>query len=423
MNFTNLKEFKFGWRVVVAAAFGIGLGMSPLPFYTIGVFAGPLAQEFGWGMDTIMMALPIFTFGALFASPVVGYLADKYGVRKVAMLSVVLFALTFICFMFNTGSKTLYYALWATLAVTGAGTLPITWTRAVNNWFNENRGLALGLSLLGTGLFGALAKLYASYFIENYDWRTAYLAVGILPILIALPIAYFFFRDTDDPKVADRVKQLREEIPSHNVAANATGMTVGEALKDWRFWLLAFAFIPISFAIGGPIPNLEKMLGSKGFDTSDAVLLASFIGYAVIIGRLVGGFLLDRFWAPGVAFVLLSIPAISCFLFQTPDLTYETAMLAVFVLGFAAGVEYDLMAYLVSRYFGMKNYAAIYGFLYGFFALGAGFGPYFYGKSFMDTGSYDTILGYSVYGFLIGSIPLLFLGKYRDFNKTVEDEV
>ena len=61
----------------------------------------------------------------------------------------------------------------------------------------------------------------------------------------------------------------------------------------------------------------------------------------------------DRIWAPTVAFVLLSIPAVSCIILQSADLSYGMAALAVVILGFAAGVEYDLMAYLVSRYFGI----------------------------------------------------------------------
>jgi len=417
----NLKEFKFGWPVVLSSTLGIGLGMSPLPFYTIGVFAIPLMKNFGWQIDTVMFALPVFTFAALFASPMVGYFADRFGARKTALWSVFLFGITFIAFSLNTGNVPLYLTLWALLAFVGAGTLPMTWTRAINNWFNENRGLALGLSLLGTGLFGSMAKLYAFNIIENYGWKFAYLGVGLLPILISLPVAYFFFRDTDDPKVADKVARLRAEVPAYR-KGNSNGLTVKEALRDWRFWLLSFCFVLISFAIGGPIPNLEKLLGAKGFETVDAVVLASALGYAVIIGRLIGGYLIDRFWAPAVAFVLLSIPAISCLLLQSAELNYSTALIAVMILGFGAGVEYDLLAYFVSRYFGMKNYAAIYGFLYGFFALGAGFGPVIFGKFFTATGSYDSILGYAFVAFLVGSIPLLFLGKYRDFSDTTTSE-
>lgn len=417
--FSDTSEFKYGWPVVFAAATGIGLGMSPLPFYTIGVFAVPLSREFGWGMDKIMSAMPVFTFGALIMSPLIGLIGDRIGVRKTALISLLLFGLTFICFMFNTGSLNLYLLLWGVLAITGAGTLPITWTRAVNNWFHQNRGLALGLSLIATGIFGSFAKLFASWLIGQYGWRMAYLGVGLLPILIALPIAWFCFYDTDDPKAADRVSRLRAEYPQHS-ASTQDGLSFQAALADPRFWLLALAFVPISFAVGGPIPNLERLLGSKGFDASTSVVIASFIGYSVLAGRLLGGYLLDRLWAPGVAFVLLIIPAISCYLLQQSAPGYGTAVVAVVILGIAAGVEYDLMAYLVSRYFGMKSYAAIYGTLYGFFALGAGFGPYLFGRSFAQTGSYNEILSYAGMAFVAGSLPLLFLGKYPVFHKMKE---
>jgi len=409
-------EFRYGWPVVFASAIGIGLGMSPLPFYTIGVFVQPLTEEFGWGVDQIMAALPIFTFGALFMSPAIGFITDRFGVRKVVLTSIVAFSLTMMSFSLNNGSFALYLALWCILAVAGAGTLPITWTRAVNSWFFERRGLALGFTLIGTGVFGALAKLYAAYLIGLVGWRMAYIGIGALPLLIAFPIAYFMFRNTDDPRVSDKVKALRDDTP-HLDTSKIGGPTLRAALKDWRFWLLAYSFIPISFAVGGPIPNLERMLGSKGFTTDDAVILASVIGYAVVVGRVLGGYLLDHFWAPAIAAILLSLPAASVLVLASGDLTFFSAACAIFVLGLAAGVEYDLMAYLVSRYFGLLHYAAIYGALYGFFAFGAGFGPWVFGKSFTATGSYDSVLQYSAIAFVAGALPLLLLGRYREYKE------
>ena len=87
------------------------------------------------------------------------------------------------------------------------------------------------------------------------------------------------------------------------------------------------------------------------------------------------------------------------------------------ILSAAAGAEYDLMAYIVSRYFGMLHYSAIYGFLCGFFALGAGIGPGIFGSSFEATGSYDTMLMIASGLFIAGSLPLLLLGKYRDLTR------
>jgi predicted MFS family arabinose efflux permease len=410
---SHFIEFRYGWPVVVSSALGIALGMSPLPFYTIGVFAGPLMQEFGWNISQVMSALAIFTVVAMIAAPLVGYLTDRLGVRKVVLASIFLFSLTMMSFALNNGSMTRYLLIWGILAFAGAGTLPITFTRAVSNWFNQKRGFALGVSLIGTGVAGSFAKLYAGFLIQEVGWRMAYVGVGALPLLIAFPVAFFLFRDIDDPKAKHRAKHV-VRLNNLNGGAQAYGMTLGQALKDWRFWLLALTFVPLSFAIGGPIPNLETMLGDKGFDVGEAIFLASLIGYSVFVGRLVGGYLLDHIWAPGLACALLMLPAISMFLMQGNDLDYAQTALSIILLGFAAGLEYDLLAYIVSRYFGIRSYGAIYGVLYGFFALGAGFGPAVYGRFFQQTGSYDTILAYSMWAFIFCSLALLLLGRYRD---------
>ena len=417
---SKYAEFRFGWPVVFASAIGIGLGMSPLPFYTIGVFAGPLAQEFGWGIDQIMLALVIFTVSAVFTSPMIGYITDRVGPRKVVLTSIVLFSLTMMSFSLLNGSVGMYLGIWAVLAIVGAGTLPITWTRAVTSWFFDKRGLALGISLVGTGLFGLLAKQYAFFLIQLVGWRWAYVGVGALPLIVAWPIAFFMFRDATDPKVAETVAKMEHHTAKPKVFHG--GLTLVQALKDWRFWLLAYAFVPISFAVGGPIPNLETMLGNKGFSPQDAVTLASLLGIAVIIGRILGGYLLDHLWAPAVAATILSLPAVATFMLAQPDLNFVFAATAIMILGAAAGVEYDLMAYLVSRYFGLLHYAAIYGALYGFFALGAGIGPAVFGASYEATGSYDSILRIASLLFIAGALPLLLLGRYRDYTTPLDDK-
>lgn len=407
-------EFKTGWPVLLSSAVGIALGMSPLPFYTIGVFAGPFMQEFGWQVNQVMSALAVFTIVAMLSSPLVGYLSDRLGVRKVVLTSIVLFSLTMMAFSLNTGSMTLYLFIWGVLAFTGAGTLPITFTRAVSNWFDQKRGLALGVALIGTGVAGALVKVYAGFLITEFGWRWAYVGVGALPLFISFPIAWFLFRDIDDPKVAERAAIVQERKSNNADGGVVYGLTMKQTLADWRFYLLAAVFVPLSFAIGGPIPNLETLLGSKGFDVQQSIFMASLLGYAVLTGRLVGGYLLDHIWAPALACVLLMLPAASMYLFQIAAPSYEQAVLAVALLGVAAGIEYDLIAYLVSRYFGMRNYAAIYGALYAFFALGAGFGPAVYGWFFTRDGSYDQVLHYSMYAFIFCSLALLLLGRYRD---------
>ena len=411
---SDFVEFKYGWPVVLAGSLGISLGMSPLPFYTIGVFAQPLSQEFGWGIDQIMYGLVPFCLATVISAPFAGYLSDRFGVRQVALISILLFALGMMAFALNNGSLPLYFFLWAMLSFVGAGTLPITYTKAISRWFQHKRGLALGMALVGTGIGGALAKIYAATLIDAVGWRMAYVGVGFLPLIVALPVVYLLFRDVDDPKVERRVKALESARPQGAGSNQLYGYTFAQCMREWRFWLLCAIFLPLSFAIGGPIPNLETMLASKGFDRGDAIILASFLGYSVYVGRVLAGYLLDFVWAPILACVLQMMPAISMFIFATADPSYGQMVIAIVTLGVAAGVEYDLLAYLVARYFGMKSYARIYGTLYAFFGLGAGFGPAIFGAIYGRTGSYDLAMNVAMWVFVACSLSFLLLGRYRD---------
>jgi MFS family permease len=400
-------EFKRGWPVVLSSAVGIGLGLSPLPFYSLGVMAGALNKEFGWKQSEIFGGLFVMTIAVLIAGPVVGALADRYGARPVALISVLLFGLTFAAFSQNTGDITVFYALWAALGIAGAGTLPITWTRGVNSWFVEQRGLALGLALVATGIGGFLAtKIVVEMLKTDGGWRAAYLAVAALPLLISLPLAFFLFHE-----------RPRSESASA-LAAPTIGLTLGQAVLTWRFWVLAIAFVPISLALGGVIPNMVKILTSDGMAEENALSLYALIPLTVAIGRVFGGMLIDRLWAPGVAFVMLAAPAIGLFELSLAGVADPTiALIGVILIGVALGVEYDFMAYMVARYFGMRSYAAIYGALYGFFALGAALGPIWYARMFEANGSYDLALYIGALMTMVGAALLPLLGRYPEFSE------
>lgn len=476
----EVNEFSRGWPVMSAAAVGIGLGMSPLPFYTLGPLAGPIMAEFGWELKDVFLAFPIYTVGAMIMAPLVGFLADKFGARRVSLISIILFGFAMMAQSLHTGDKVLYACLWALIAIFGAGTLPITFTRAVNNTFDKHRGKALGIALIATGMFGALSKYFAQEILTLYDWRTAYVALGFLPILIAFPLSLLSMRDISDTPARDsaltkyklpimipavvgfsilawlslklilpQIEQngLRLEyaiifpflvitalpliafifgkIGTEPVAQDKAitnqelpGLTLKQAFREWRLWLLCLCLIPISYALGSVIPNLEQLLGTKGFSPADAVALAALTGLAVLGGRIIGGILIDKFWAPGVAFVFLASPAIALYMLASPDVSPNTARIAILMIGFGAGVEYDFLAYLVAKYFGMRSYSAIYGFLYAFFGFGTGFGPVIMaGLSGSEMG-WDGVLTMAAVILVIGSLPLLTLGKYRDFSST-----
>jgi len=90
----GMSEFRRGWSVVTAAAIGIGLGLSPLPFYTIDVMVGPLGSEFGWSRGDVYSSLAIYTLSALMMAPIIGILTEKFGARRIALVSIVTFSLS-----------------------------------------------------------------------------------------------------------------------------------------------------------------------------------------------------------------------------------------------------------------------------------------------------------------------------------------
>jgi len=409
---TEAGEFRRGWPIVTAAMFGIALGLSPMPFYTIGIFAPILAREFHWSFAQIFAGITCTTAAVIVASPAVGFAADRFGVRPVALTSVALFGLCFMGLGFGNGSLALYWVTWLIIALLGAGTLPITWTRAVNNGFQSGKGLALGFSLLGTGLFGYVIKPLAAWFIVEFGWRGAYVAIGALPLLIALPIGFFCFRDPGEGTIDPRQRRAAAQLQ----AARTPGLTLGETLGEWRFWLLAVCFIALAFAVGGLIPNMENILKLAEFEHADIVRLTSLIGLSVIVGRVLGGWLIDRYWAPAVAAVLLGAPAAACLLLAGPGLDYRTAVLSIALIGLAAGAEYDLLAFMVARYFGMKSYGGIYGALYSCFALGAGVGPVVFGANYDRTHAYAESLHLAAGLFLGPALLLLLMGGYRNFK-------
>lgn len=397
----ELSEFKTGWPLLLSVTLGVGLGLSPLPFYTIGMLAPELAKAYGWSFGAIMLGLPVSTAGVVMAGPLVGWLGDRIGVRRVALVSLVLFALAFMAFSLNPGSLPLYYANWALMAVVGTGTLPTTWTRAINNGFEANKGLALGVALMGTGLFGFGVKPFLSWIIADHGWRAAYVATGLLPPIIALPVALLAFRDPGE--TAEKAAKPIAKV----------GSTLPQALRDPRFWLIAGGFLLFSFAIAGPLPNMENLLRLKGFSRAEIGGLAPAIGLSVIIGRVAGGWLVDRFWAPGVALALLCLPAVACLIFSQDNVGYGAALLAISLIGAAAGMEFDLLAFLIARYFGPRSYSTLYGCLYIAYALGSGLGPVAFGADYDHTGGYDLSLMLATALLLLGGVVLLFLGRYR----------
>jgi MFS family permease len=402
-------EFAKGWKVLLAGIIGVMCGASPIPYNVIGFTIGPLREEFGWTQTEAVLPITLFGVIASVLAPVFGWMADRIGVRPVALWSLFAFALSFaaVALTPTTDARStlyIYYGFWVMIGLVGIGSTPVTWSRAVNLWFYENRGLALGILLLGTSLAAMIIPRFAVEVIAAYGWRAMYAAVALFP-LTALAVAFFLFRE---PRPDERPRALE------SANGQLTGFSLGKALGDYRFWIIWLSIACIATAFGGAFINMPSMLALRGVDATTAASVMGILGIGIFAGRLITGALLDRFWQGFVAFPLLCLPAISAWLLLGDTMTFPLAALAGFLLGFAAGAESDLIAYLAGRYFGMANYGRIYGMLYMPFGLGSAASPVIYAQVFDRTGSYDAMLTVAIGAFIAGGALLLLLGRYPE---------
>ena len=401
---TSREEFRRGWKIILVAAVGLGCGLSALPIYSMGALTKPLTSAFGLTRGEVGSVYTWMTIGNLIAAPFLGILIDKHGVRRVTLISVALMAIGMASMAF-ADSLTELYIIGFCMSVVGVGTVPITWTRVIVDWFDLGRGRALGIALAGTGVAAVFVPKYTTWLIATYGWQGAYIGLAAMPALLALPLSYFLLHD--------RTGSGPQQVKAQPGLTSGAEVEFSEVLKGYRFWVMNVAFFLVGACVAGLISGLVPMLTDRGVPAITAAEVAGVIGLMVIFSRIGTGFLLDRFWAPGVALFLLSTPAIGCFILANGIGGIPGAIVAAASIGVAAGAEFDLMSFMVGKYFGNRRYGIIYACLYAVFKLSAGVGAPIFGYSFDMTGNYNFILYCASGAMVAGSALLLTLGPYR----------
>ena len=386
-------EFRRGWLVLLAGTIGTGLGTTGLPFYSFGQFVRPIAQEFGWSRGAMSGGVLCLMIGTVLTSPFIGRAVDRFGVRWVGALAQIGLAIGFLCISFVGPSLVAFYAAWLTLSVLGSGTSPIVWTRAVAGWFERSRGLAFGIMLCGTGIVAIFAPPLINHLIAVSGWRFAYRMLAVTLIVIGLPVTLGLLRPSRSDDGATAMPLM--------------GATVGEALRSSAFWRLAGAFFLISVVVGGLIVHLPAMLVDRGYSPALAASTVGTLGYAIIVGRLSLGALVDRFSPALVGGTLISLSAVSSVMLAQG----VAPLAAVLLLGLCAGAEVDLLAFLTSRLFGLKHYAQIYGCGISAFTAGAGVGPILAGHAHDLSGTYVSALYGFAIAIVVATILIVSLGR------------
>ena len=164
----------YGWWNVATGFVGMGLSYAMFTIFAFGVFVKPLEEEFGWTRGELSLAITMTNFAVVIASPCLGFIIDRFGVRRVLIPSVIMMGLTVASMALLSADLWHFYALYFLIPFLGAGTLPQSYSRVLIAWFSRRRGIALGISLAGFGVGAMLVPIVAQLMIENYGWRMAY---------------------------------------------------------------------------------------------------------------------------------------------------------------------------------------------------------------------------------------------------------
>ena len=376
-NQKTSSEFSRHWLLVLVCAVGIGVGVSSLPFYTQGLFIEAWIADFGWTRAQASLGILGSTLALAAALPFIGSIVDRYGLVTPVMISLLGLSLAYVLLGMFVQSIATFVILAMLQAILGSASSPLAYTRAINAVFNKQRGLALGVALSGAGVAATFGPTLISNAIDAFGWRGAYYAMALFTLVVGAVIVL----------VLSRLNGAKTEASIDMEAANRDFLV---AKASRTYWSIMAAIFCLSLGLGGLMIHFVPILLDVGFTTNAAVKIAGVIGIAVVLGRLLVGFAVDRIFAPRVAIAIL-LACISGVL-ALALLGSVVAVPAAFVIGFSVGAEVDLIGYLVARYFGMHAYGQIYGRQYSTFLIATGLSPVILGAVRDATGTYTASL-------------------------------
>lgn len=410
MTGTKPKVF-YGWWIALTGALALFLSTVTIVILPFGIFAQAIAQEFHTGRAKISLAFGIHSLTAALCFPIAGRLVDRYGARRVLIPSMTILGLILVCSRFLSGSLWELYVFYFALGTLGGAAGAMPYTVVISHWFDRRRGLALSVVMLGLALGAIVIPPLAQKLVQTLGWRMSYSVFGIAILLISLPLVITLLKETPESigLLPDGAAAAHASEPS---ATRETGITFRETVCTSAFWIMVCVFFVVSASVHACFTHVPAILADRGATPQLAALASSLFGVGMFVGRIGWGYLLDAFFAPRVSAVLFAAVATGLGFLAVGHAIWA-AFVGAFLIGLGNGAETDIMAYLVSRYFGLRSYGAIFGWIWAIFGLSGGLGAFLMGLGFDKTGSYVVPLTGFFCASVLATLLIMSLGPYR----------
>jgi len=414
---TAAQEWRANWTVVMAAMAGLSFGA--VPHATLSFFMDPLQGAFGWSTSTITAGITIFSIVTLLFTPVGGAIVDRFGARWVGIAGIALCGLFFAAFALIGGQIWQWLLVWTFYSFAAVGIRTTVWNSAVSSVFHKSRGLALALVLSGLALTQIIAPPVARWLIDEQGWRAAYAAIGLGWGGLGFLLVLLFFHDLRSRKQA---AAATADAPAKPIVLPG-GLTFGQAFRNHRILRITLAIFLISVAGSAVTVFLVPMVTKAGIARAEAAGIASLFGVSAFAGKLIAGWLMDRFTTTLIPVAAFALPAVGYFLlWQSPGSLPATSAAAL-VNGFGGGASLPITTYLVTRYAGVRHFGKIFGVISSLLGLAGGLGPQVAAFVFDSTGSYGMLMLVSMGMALLAGLCVLALGPYPHYpDETAEGQ-
>jgi len=387
-----MKKVFYGWWIV-GACFLIGLYVGGVVFYGFTAFFEPIRREFGWSYTQISFAASLRGLEMGLFAPMVGFLVDRFGPRKLIFLGTILVGFGLIL-LSRTQSLTMFYGSFLLIAFGAGGCTMLVMMSAVANWFRKKVSIALGVMVSGVGASGVLVTLIV-HLINVYGWRTSLILLGVGMWVLGIPLSFVIRNRPEQYGCLPDGEVSGEPISGIQIKEEAVEISLREACGKRFFWYLniveAIRFITISAV------NIHVMpyLSSIGIPRTTAGIAAGAIPLFSIMGRFGFGWLGDVFDKRHMMAMTFGIISLGMLAFCYVHVIWAALLfLLIFPLGYGGGIV--LRGAILREYFGRNSFGKILGLIYGSAAVGGIIGPTLAGWVFDTLGYYHVVwLGFS----------------------------
>ncbi|MCJ2185934.1 MFS transporter [Novosphingobium beihaiensis] len=386
--------------VLAACTLGNAVSVTPAVHAVFGLFLVPLSEQFGWARASISGVLGVLALVGAVAYPVIGRYVDRHGARPTLLAGVFGLALSIGALSLTSASLIQFYATFAVLAVFGAMAGTPIFQKVIADWFDRNRGTALGVSAGGgNGLGSVVLPVLAAVLVQGWGWRAGYLGISAFMLIVALPLLWLLLRD-------------RSGQAAHGEEAEREGLTLSQAARTPAFWLVLIAVAAGAGGTTAVFSHVVPILSDRGFSVATGTAVVSVFALVTSGWQIATGRIMDRIPSPRVAVPMYLMAVAGLVLLETGQ-GMAVLVTGGALLGIGLGGQFGALPYFVARYFGVRHFGSIIGAMYSAVIAAQGTTPILLDAVFDAQHSYrPAIAGVGVV-LLAGALLLTLLPRYN----------